>query len=213
MVKAIDKTKIKNWLVGDTFAYKINSKKYSKYNDRYILFSVADMPKLWNFQRPYKIMSLKITANNTLPTTQSEFEELENIKMGFEDIFDIENSFETKRCLAIPDKYDYVYRYVMKFHNKSSKLNADMLYIGNFTYNYSDDSYIPESAFDEVYLFLYSSDISKEIDNILDFYVDNNLQKGIWFTEEYLSKKDYLHKKNKLIVDYLNVCMKKLKNN
>ena len=211
MVKAIDKTKIKNWLVGDTFAYKINSKKYSEYNDRYILFSVVDMPKLWNFQRPYKIMSLKITANNTLPKTQSEFEELENIKMGFEDIFDIENSFETKKCLAIPDKYDYVYRYVMKFHNKSSKLNADMLYIGNFTYNYSDDSYIPESAFDEVYLFLYSSDISKEIDNILDFYVDNNLQKGIWFTEEYLSKKDYLRKKNKLIVDYLKYLHEKIK--
>lgn len=211
MVKAIDKTKMKNLLAGDTFAYKINSKKYSEYNDRYILFSVVDMPKLWNFQRPYKIMSLKITANNTLPKTQSEFEELENIKMGFEDIFDIENSFETKKCLAIPDKYDYVYRYVMKFHNKNCKLNADMLYIGNFTYNYSDDSYIPESAFDEVYLFLYSANISKEIDKILDFYFDNNLQKGIWFTEEYLSKKDYLHKKNKLIVDYLKYVHEKIK--
>lgn len=46
MVNAIDKNKMKNWLVGDTFAYKINSKKYSEYNDRYILFSVVDMPKL-----------------------------------------------------------------------------------------------------------------------------------------------------------------------
>lgn len=211
MVKAIDKTKMKNLLAGDTFAYKINSKKYSEYNDRYILFSVVDMPKLWNFQRPYKIMSLKITANNTLPKTQNEFEKLENIKMGFEDIFDIENSFEPKKCLAIPDEYDYVYRYVMKFHNKSSKLNADMLYIGNFTYNYSDDSYIPESAFDEVYLFLYSSDISKKIDNILDFYVDNNLKKGIWFTKEYLSKKNCIRKKNKLIVDYLKCVHEKIK--
>lgn len=66
------------------------------------------MPKLWDFLRTYKIMSLKITANNVLSKTQNEFEELENIKMGFEDIFDIENSFETKRCLAIPDEYDYV---------------------------------------------------------------------------------------------------------
>ena len=144
-------------------------------------------------------MSLKITANNVLSKTQNEFEELENIKMGFEDIFDIENSFETKRCLAIPDEYDYVYRYVIKFHNKSSKLNADMLYIGNFNYNYSNDSYIPESAFDEVYLFLYLSDISKEIDNILDFYVDNNLKKGIWFTKEYLSKKIVYVKKTNLL--------------
>ena len=207
----IDKLRMKNWLVGDTFAYKINSKKYSEYNDRYILFSVVDMPKLWNFQRQYKIMSLKITANNTLPKTQNEFEKLENIKMGFEDIFDIENSFETKKCLAIPDKYDYVYRYVMKFHNKNCKLNADMLYIGNFTYNCSDDSYIPESAFDEVYLFLYSANISKEIDNILDFYFDNNLQKVIWFTKEYLSKKDYLRKKNKLIIDYLKYVHEKIK--
>lgn len=74
-----------------------------------------------------------------------------------------------------------------------------MLYIGNFTYNYSNDSYIPESAFDEVYLFLYLSDISKEIDNILDFYVDNNLKKGIWFTKEYLSKKIVSVKKTNLL--------------
>ena len=74
-----DKTKLKNWLAGDVFAYKINSNKYPDYNGRYLIFIKCDIKKEdWvTNSRTTKYFRIKITAKKEIPTSCDEIENLE----------------------------------------------------------------------------------------------------------------------------------------
>lgn len=78
MVKEIDKTRIKNWVIGDTFSYKINSDKYPEYNDNYIIFTFIPTPSTWEKIRTKKMFISKITKDKTLPKTQDEYDAVNN---------------------------------------------------------------------------------------------------------------------------------------
>ena len=65
---------MKNWVVGDTFAWKIKSKKFSKYNNRYVLFTMIETPKYWELPRTKRAFISKITDDCSLPKNQNEYE-------------------------------------------------------------------------------------------------------------------------------------------
>lgn len=62
----VDKLKLKNWLVGDTFTYEIESEKYAEYNGRYLIFNLIDSSEMLT-TKYQKMFRVKITKNNKLP--------------------------------------------------------------------------------------------------------------------------------------------------
>lgn len=201
MVKEIDKTRIKNWAVGDTFAWKIKSSKYPKYNNRYILFTMIETPKTWELLKTERAFISKITPNCTLPQNQSEYENAESIKLTFWDPDFLSNLLYEVKYDAKPDEYDYVYGYVFKFWLTNYKVSSDMIYIGNFNFNQPTDSYIPDNPLCGLRLILFNNSFDTEIDDTLERYEINNLRKGVKYSEEYLKNRDKIRQDN---IDFMN---------
>lgn len=178
MVKAIDKTKIKNWLAGDVFALKINSNKYPDYNGRYLIFIKCDIKKEdWiTNSRTTKYFRIKITAKKEIPTSCDEIENLEYIKADSSS-YDLEKfKYPADVAGLIPDKYNLIYVYIMKLWAFKYRIPDDLLYIGNFDITPPENEYIPYYRTHCVPLRIW--DDGKELtDMILKQYEDYNLEK------------------------------------
>ena len=162
-----DKTKLKNWLAGDVFAYKINSNKYPDYNGRYLIFIKCDIKKEdWvTNSRTTKYFRIKITAKKEIPTSCDEIENLEYIK------------YPTDVAGLIPDKYNLIYVYIMKLWAFKYRIPDDLLYIGNFDITPPENEYIPYYRTHCVPLRIW--DDGRELtDMILKQYEDYNLEKA-----------------------------------
>ena len=66
MVKDVDKLRMKNWVVGDTFAWKIKSDKYPEYNGKYLIFNMMPFDEK-KISRQEKAFRVKITKDNNIP--------------------------------------------------------------------------------------------------------------------------------------------------
>lgn len=174
-----DKTKLKNWLTGDVFAYKINSNKYPDYNGRYLIFIKCDIKKEdWvTNSRTTKYFRIKITAKKEIPTSCDEIENLEYIKV-FGCGYDLENfKYPDDVAGLIPDKYNLIYVYIMKLWAFKYRIPDDLLYIGNFDITPPENEYIPYYRTHCVPLRIW--DDGKELtDMILKQYEDYNLEKA-----------------------------------
>lgn len=201
MVKDIDKLRMKNWVVGDTFAWKIKSEKNPEYNNRYVLFTMIETPKYWELPRTKRAFISKITGDCSLPKNQNEYEKAEPIKLTFEDPVELAHRLYEVKYDAIPDEYDYVYGYVFKFWVTSYKLNSNMTYIGNFNFTQPQDSFIPDSPLYGLMLILFDDSFDTEIDSMLKRYESNNLRKGIKYSKEYLENREIVRQDN---IDFMN---------
>ena len=173
------KTKLKNWLTGDVFVYKINSNKYPNYNGRYLIFIKCDIKKEdWvTNSRTIKYFRIKITAKKEIPTSCDEIENLEYIKV-FGCGYDLENfKYPADVAGLIPDKYNLIYVYIMKLWAFKYRIPDDLLYIGNLDITPPENEYIPYYRTHCVPLRIW--DDGKELtDMILKQYEDYNLEKA-----------------------------------
>ena len=197
----IDKLRIKNWVVGDTFAWKIKSEKYPEYNNRYILFTAVDKPKTWEAKRTSRAMISKITRDSVLPQSQNEYDELATIKLTFADPVELAHRLYEVKYNAIPDEYDYVYGYVFEMWIPKYCFCEDMTYIGNFIFNKPTDSFLPQKQYFGLSFILFNNDFKREIDNIINSYELINLRKSINFSKEYLKNRESIRQDN---IEFMN---------
>lgn len=174
-----DKTKLKNWLAGDVFAYKINSNKYPDYNGRYLIFIKCDIKKEdWvTNSRTTKYFRIKITSKKEIPASCDEIENLEYIKVDSSS-YDLEKfKYPADVAGLIPDKYNIIYVYIMKLWAFKYRIPDDLLYIGNFDITPPENEYIPYYRTHCVPLRIW--DDGKELtDMILKQYEDYNSEKA-----------------------------------
>lgn len=202
MVKEVDKTRIKNWVIGDTFSYKINSNEYPEYNDNYIIFTFIPTPSTWEKIRTEKMFISKITKDKTLPKTQDEYDALETIKMGLEDPVELANRLYEIKYSAIPDDYGYIYDYSFEIRFPKFCIENDMKYIGNFAFVQPANSYLPNERFYGLDYLRYDDRFDELITKKILWYYENiNLQKGVKFSEEYLKNRDKIRQDN---IDFMN---------
>lgn len=211
MVKNVDKSKLKNWVVGDTFAWKIKSSKYPEYNNRYILFTMIETPKYWEISRTKRPFISKITAGCTLPQNQNEYEKAETIKLTFEDPVELAHRLYEVKYDAKPDEYDYVYGYVFEFWVTRYKLNSNMTYIGNFSFTQPKDSFIPDSPLYGIMLMSFNNSFDTEIDIMLKRYESNNLRRGIKYSKEYLENRENIRQDNIEFMSHLKEVSKRIR--
>lgn len=82
--KQINKSKVKNWQIGDTFALKINHTNQI-YDGRYLIIIKGNYD--WNYDFPrFQTCLLKITKDKIIPKNIDEINNLEFIK---QDLFTI----------------------------------------------------------------------------------------------------------------------------
>lgn len=211
MKKNEDEIRIKNWQAGDTFAYKINSDKYKNYNERFILFTVIDIPVTWNLRRTSKGMISKITTNDVLPKNQNDYDNLETIKLGNEDPVELANRLYEIKYTATPDKFGYIYNYILEMWLPKYKTNDDMKYIGNFNFTQPTDSFFDTSSITGVRLVRFDEEFLSEIDFIIDLYEMHNLKQGYWYTEEYLQDREKIRQDNKDFMNYLKEMLENIR--
>ena len=210
MKKEIDKLRIKNWTVGDTFAWQINSQKYPFYNGRYVLLTMIEAPATWDLKRNRRALISKLTTDYVLPKTQEEYDKLDTIKIGTEDPVEIANRLYKVIYSATPDDYGYIYDYAFELCIPSYKISNSMKYIGNFIYVQPRDSYMPNKRYYGLLLFLYNEDFDLTADRILSAYEDNNLKNAKFFTKEYLENREKIREDYKAFMNNLRVMFTKI---
>lgn len=203
MVKNVDKSKLKNLVIGDTFAWKIISEKYPKYNNRYVLFTVIDKPKTWDVKRTSRAMISKITYGSVLPKSQKEYDEFETIKLTFADPVELSHRLYEVKYDAKPDEYDYVYGYIFEMWIPKYCFSADMIYIGNFDFNEPTDSFLPQKQYFGLSFVLFDKNFKCEIDSIINSYELINLRKSINFSKEYLENREIIRQDNIKFMNHL----------
>lgn len=201
MVKNVDKSKLKNLVIGDTFAWKIISEKYPKYNNRYVLFTVIDKPKTWDVKRTSRAMISKITYGSVFPKSQKEYDELETIKLTFANPVELSHRLYEVKYDAKPDEYDYVYGYIFEMWIPKYCFSADMIYIGNFDFNEPTDSFLPQKQYFGLSFVLFDKNFKCEIDSIINSYELINLRKSINFSKEYLENREIIRQDN---IEFMN---------
>ena len=206
-----DKLRMKNWVVGDTFAWKIKSDKYPEYSNRYILFTMIETPRFWKLPRTKRAFISKITVDSSLPKNQSEYENAETIKLTFEDPVELSHRLYEVKYDAKPDEYDYVYGYVFKFWLTNYKLSREMIYVGNFNFNHPSDSFIPDSPLYGLMLISFNNSFDNEIDIMIKRYESNNLRKGVKYSEEYLKDRESIRQDNIEFMNYLKRVSKRIR--
>lgn len=111
----IDKLKIKNQVVGDTFAYKIKSQKYLEYNGRHLIFNMMyfDEKKI---SRQEKAFRVKIAEDNNIPKSLEDLNKLKYI-VG---VYTSYNYCNPKVVKQVPDEYGFLddYTYFIHFQRK-----------------------------------------------------------------------------------------------
>lgn len=207
----IDKLRMKNWVVGDTFAWKIKSKKFPEYNNRYVLFTMIETPKYWEMSRTERPFISKITDDCSLPQNQNEYEKANPIKLTFEDPVELAHRLYEVKYDAIPDEYEYVYGYVFEFWVTRYKLSSNMTYIGNFSFTQPKDSFIPDSPFYGIMLVSFNNSFDTEIDIMLKRYESNNLRKGIKYSKEYLENREIIRQDNIEFMNHLRKVSEEIK--
>lgn len=210
-MRNIDKLKIKNWVVGDTFAWKIRSNKYPRYNNHYILFTVIDKPKTWDVKRTNRAMISKITHDSVLPKNQKEYDELETIKLTFADPVELAHRLYEVKYDAKPDEYDYVYGYIFEMWIPKYCFSADMIYIGNFAFNEPTDSFLPQKQYFGLSFVLFDKNFKCEIDSIINSYELINLRKSINFSKEYLENRESIRQDNIEFMNHLKELSKRIR--
>ena len=211
MVKNVDKSKLKNLVIGDTFAWKIISEKYPKYNNRYVLFTVIDKPKTWDVKRTSRAMISKITYGSVLPKSQKEYDELETIKLTFADPVELSHRLYEVKYDAKPDEYDYVYGYIFEMWIPKFSFSEDMIYIGNFIFNEPADSFSPQKQYFGLSFILFDKDFKCEVDSIINSYELINLQKDIKFSKEYLKNRESIRQDNIEFMSHLKEVSKRIR--
>ena len=188
--KQINKSKVKNWQIGDTFALKINHPNQI-YDGNYLIIIKGDYE--WNYDFPiFQTCLLKITKDKTLPKTLDEINNLEFIKTGFVHYIERYSSrsigMETyamvvERCKDLkfyPDEYNYLYMYDLTLMADCRKNYDNFIYLGNFDIKY------PEDEFPPVCITYRKSivEIEDVVNDAINRYEDYNLRKSKIYNEE-----------------------------
>lgn len=185
-----DKSKLKNWEIGDTFAIKIENTD-TEYDGQYIILikcekeeHVKICPRTIN--EPY--FYVKITNNFTIPKNITELNELEFIKIDFITwnwrFFPL-NGIETlseakkriKKTKLFPDEYKYLYSYIIQIWIKRGTKH-NFQYLGNYNIK------LPKEFINSTPRFTLYQDNETFIKELLNLYNDYNLRKGYPYTEE-----------------------------
>ena len=133
-----DKTKLKNWVDGDTFAVKIENQT-DEYNGRYLILTKKLHPLKPDYDEENKFFPYvyaKITKECRIPQSIDELNSLDFIKCFVEyydkDTINIINNGKDYDKL-IPDEFNYLYVYFFSvdFHKKNKDIQS-YIYIGNF---------------------------------------------------------------------------------
>lgn len=179
----IDELRLKNWVVGDTFAWKIKSEKYPEYNGRYLIFNLIDPSEILvsSYQ---KIFRVKITKNDKLPDTLEELNNLEYVIMIPNSIKVINYLASGKEIPYTPDEYGFVYDYriIVYFNNRSDLSRFE--YLGNYSLKELDNEYKDNDGFPGTkrcaYKFLQ--------DIVLEKYVLCNLKKEMTIPKKVITE-------------------------
>lgn len=171
----IDKIKIKNWVVGDTFAYKIKSEKYPEYNGRYLIFNMMyfDEKKI---SRQEKAFRVKITKDNNIPKSLEDLNELKYI-VG---VYTSYNYCNPKVVKQVPDEYGFLYDYTYVIHFQRKDVLNNFMYIGNYEMQSEPNEFHCYDGFSG-YAYCYYEFAQ---DYIIDKYERYNLKKGNIYTVE-----------------------------
>lgn len=180
MVNKSDKTKPKNWIEGDTFAWKIESEKYPEYNGRYLILIKLDIPE-WDVYKSTVFFRVKITKDKSLPKEYNEINQLEYVKIGYrtkytehDAIGGIENVQE--------DEFEYIYIYIIQISYRARKypVPSNLYYLGNYNFETPKNEYISVTGSrGEIFTFWYDAQ-----EKIISSYERDNLQKGDHYTKE-----------------------------
>jgi len=186
----VDKSKLKNWEIGDTFAIKIENTNTEYDGQYFILIKCEKEEHLRHCSRetnqPY--FYVKITTNGCIPQNIEEINDLEFVKITFQlwnRRFYPFRGMETYRearwrqrhIKFYPDEYKYLFSYIIQIWIKRG-IKHEFQYIGNYDIKLPKE-YIGSSPLFELY-----ENNEKLVDRLIKFYNDFNLRKGYLYTEE-----------------------------
>lgn len=186
----IDKEKLKNWEIGDTFAVKIENTN-TEYDGQYLILIKCEKeehlkhcPRRTN--KPY--FYVKLTTNGYIPQNIDEINSLEFVKIishlwnrRFYPFIGMETYKEAKArqkyIKFYPDEYKYLFSYVVQVWIKRGTKHK-FQYIGNY------DIKLPKEFICNTPPFVIYENNEKLVENLLKRYSDYNLRKGFLYTEE-----------------------------
>ncbi len=185
MVKKEDKTKPKNWIEGDTFAWKINREEYPEYNGRYLIF-IRTIISHWNIRGYHtKTFRVKITKEKRIPSNKEEIEQLEYIQTLC-NIYD-EVNYEYPEILknVEKDKYGLAYQYIYLLYLERKSDVSNLKYIGNYKIENPYNEYIPKDFYGVKCGYLEQTE--RQLLQCYDMY---NLKKNWVFEEESVKQRE-----------------------
>lgn len=183
----INKTKPKNWEVGDTFAIKIENTN-KEYDGRYLILNKVESP--FEIGKNDHIFRAKITKINQIPTMK-DIASLEYIKTGdihyYERYLPLkgEESYEecVKRKASIkfyPDENNYLYTQYIEFVTKSKDIFDEFIFIGNGQLKPPIGDYINQETTTPILV----TDKKYYIKDLIKSYDDYNMKKSIIYDEK-----------------------------
>ncbi len=174
----VNKKYVENWINGDTFAWKIESKKYPEYNGRYFILTYHDLDYFKS--KNILIFRFKITNNECIPQNQEEIDLLEDIKIDYE-IYELAKEEYPEYMKEIqPDNYGYVYQYIVDSYNDRKTAPKKLVFIGNYPIKLIKNEFYPYNGSKTRIGFAW-----KYVDDvILNLYTLYNCKKFIGYTED-----------------------------
>ena len=181
MGKVVDKTKINNWVTGDTFIQKIKSNEFSEYTGKYLIY-IHEEVECSLAEKRSKYFRVKLTHTKKLPRTKKDIEDAEYVKMRavFPDAE--QKNFYKDTYFEFPkaDVYGFIYIYLFRIiFIRGSKLN-EFKYIGNFDITKPTEEYVPFPNLlqepNRIYRFA--------MDSCLENYRNYNLRQFFGYTKE-----------------------------
>ncbi len=167
--------KTKKWEIGDIYYFKVNDPQLEEFNNRYLIFIVADEWRTNMYKKNLPIFRVKLSEKEKLPQTKEEIENLEYIMIDF--IPYARRFWGTTGHEALKDPLKYEKEHNLVFHkNKCGYLTEYqvvvdtkytksipkwMTYLNHFDITPPNDEFIPFTQWNIRYI--HSEDLIKKL--------------------------------------------------
>lgn len=214
----IDKSKLKNWIPGDTFAVKIENTD-SEIDGRYLILTMFNHPYRENSKNG-RYFHVKITKKKEKPTSKEEINKLESVitlvtlwNMRFYPFKGLESLEEwkkrTKNRVFVPDEFNYLNTYSIEIWLKRGIPLSNFEFLGNYDIETPKNEFMTESI--QLYFNDPATPFNYFVKRLIKDYRNYNLRESSIYTKAGLEETKKSNKEALKHVKWLNKTTQKMR--